>query len=246
MTGAVLITGAGARLGRAMALRFAREGLDVALHYNTSAAGAETVAAEITAMGRNAVLLQADLSDLDACSGLVERALAALPHLIGLIHSASVFERDSLATMDAEFFHHQMRINAEAPLFLSQAFWRGTPGKGWIITMIDAKIRQLTPEFFSYTLSKLALEDVTRMLAMACAPKTRVNAIAPGLILRSGAQTDAQFEAVHDRNPLQRGPTSADICDMAVMLAGAEGTTGAIVTVDGGSHFYSPGHPKNS
>lgn len=244
--GAVLVTGAGARLGKAMALRFAREGHDVALHYNMSDDGAREAAAEVRATGREAVLLQADLSDLDACAILVRRALDALPHLTGLINSASVFDRDSLDTMTPGFHRRQMRINAEAPLFLGQSFWQGIVGNGWILNMIDTKVNQITPEFFSYTLSKLALEDGTRMLAMACAPKVRVNAIAPGLILRSGAQTDAQFAAVHDRNPLQRGPTVEDICDMAVTLAGARATTGQIVAVDGGRHFYSPGHPQNS
>ncbi len=246
MTGAVLVTGAGARLGKAMAVRFAQEGYDVALHYNTSDTGAQEAAAAIRAAGREAVLLRADLADLDACADLVSHALDALPHLSGLVNSASVFERDSLGTMTEDFYRRQMRINAEAPLFLGQAFWRGIAGEGWIINMIDAKIRQITAEFFSYTLSKLALEDGTRMLAMACAPKVRVNAIAPGLILRSGAQTDAGFEAVHACNPLRRGSTVDDICDMAAMLAGARATTGQIVTVDGGAHFYSPGHPQNS
>lgn len=246
MTGAVLITGAGARLGKAMAVRFAQNGYDIALHYNTSDTGATDAAETIRGMGREAVLLQADLTDLEACAGLLEHARSELPHLNGLINSASVFDRDSLATMTPEFFHRQMRINAEAPLFLGQAFWQGIAGQGWIINMIDAKVRQITAEFFSYTLSKLALEDGTRMLALACAPKVRVNAIAPGLILRSGAQTDAQFEAVHACNPLRRGSTVEDICDMAITLAQARATTGQIVTVDGGAHFYSPGHPQNS
>lgn len=266
MTGAVLVTGAGARLGAAMARRFAGEGHDIALHYNTSDDGARAVAADVEAAGRRAVPLQADLSSPDACADLVARARDALPGLNGLVNSASVFERDTLATMTPDFLRRQMRVNAEAPLYLTQALWRSAenatpspPGMtggndaedaghedGWVLNMIDSKVRQLTPEFFSYTLSKLALEDATRMLAMACAPRLRVNAIAPGLILRSGAQTDAQFEALHDRNPLQRGPTVEDICDMAVMLAGARGTTGQVVTVDGGRHFYSPGHPQNT
>ncbi len=245
MTSAVLITGAGARLGKAVALRFAQEGCDIALHYNTSDAGARDAAETIREMGREAVLLQADLSDPEACAALVQRAIDALPHLNGLINSASVFERDCLATMEADFFRTHMRVNAEAPLFLGQAFWRGIAGEGWILNLIDSKVRQITPEFFSYTLSKLALEDVTRMLAMACAPKVRVNAIAPGLVLRSGAQSDADFERVHDLNPLKHGPRIEDICDMAVTLANARATSGQIVTVDGGRHFYSPKEPRN-
>ena len=246
MTPAILITGAGARLGKALALHFAREGHDIALHYNTSDEGARETADAIHAMGRKTALLQADLSDPDACAALITRAHDAFPHLTGLINSASVFERDTLATMTADLLREQMAVNAEAPLFLGQAFHRAIDREGWIINLLDAKVFQTTPEFFSYTLSKLALVQVTEMLAMACAPKIRVNGIAPGLVLRSGAQTDADFERVHDRNPLQRGPTEADICDMAVTLANACATSGQIVAVDGGRHFYSPSHAQNT
>ena len=243
---AILVTGAGARLGKALALRFAREGHDIALHYNTSDTGAREAATTIESMGRRAILLQADLGSAQACADLVAQAHDALPALTGLVNSASVFERDRLDTMDPAFLRRHMAINAEAPLLLSQAFHRTIDGSGWIINLLDAKVFQTTPEFFSYTLSKLTLVQVTEMLAMACAPRVRVNGIAPGLILRSGAQTDADFERVHDRNPLQRGPTEGDICDMAVTLANARATSGQIVAVDGGRHFYSPSHAQNT
>lgn len=246
MTSPILITGAGARLGKALALHFAREGHDIALHYNTSDAGAREAASAIEAMGRRTALLQADLSDPAACAALVTRAYEAFPTLTGLINSASVFERDTLDTMTVDFLRQQMSVNAEAPLFLGQAFWQTIDGDGWIINLLDSKVFQTTPEFFSYTLSKLALVQVTEMLAMACAPKVRVNGIAPGLVLRSGAQTDADFERVHDLNPLKHGPTEAEICNMALTLARAASTSGQIIAVDGGRHFYSPSHAQNT
>ncbi len=246
MTPAILITGAGARLGKALALRFAREGHDIALHYNTSDTGAYQVASAIEAMGRKATLHQADLSDSKACTALIAQAHDAFPNLTGLINSASVFERDTLDTMDVDFLRNQMSINAEAPLFLGQAFWQTIDTSGWIINLLDAKVFQTTPEFFSYTLSKLALVQVTEMLAMACAPKVRVNGIAPGLVLRSGNQTDADFERVHDLNPLKHGPTEQEICDMALTLARSNATSGQIIAVDGGRHFYSPSHAQNT
>jgi len=123
---------------------------------------------------------------------------------------------------------------------LTQALWNTISGSGWVLNLIDSKINQITPAFFSYSLSKLALEDVTRMTARACAPKLRVNAIAPGLVLRSGNQTDADFERVHDQVPLERGPSAEDIAEMSLALANASSTTGQIVTVDGGLSFYSP------
>jgi len=156
------------------------------------------------------------------------------------VHSASVFERDRFGEVNRDFLTRQNRVNAEAALFLTQALWNGIDGPGWVVNLIDAKIDQITPAFFSYTLSKLALEDVTRMTARACAPKLRVNAVAPGLVLRSGKQTDADFEAAHHDNPLKRGPDPADIANMVLALATAESITGQIVAVDGGSSFYSP------
>ncbi len=244
-TKAVLVTGAGKRLGRALALRFAREGYDVALHYNGSGQAAEEVAREIESLGRRAVTLKADLRDLDAAPALIAKAHHAFPYLTGLVNSASVFERDNLETMSVEFFREQMRVNAETPLFLSQEFWRAVDGPGWILNMIDCKIFQLTPDYFSYTLSKMALENVTRLLAMGCAPKLRVNAIAPGVVLRSGPQTEEQFQAMHNRTPVGKGPTADEICDVAVMLSNAPSTSGQIIAVDGGRHFYSPAVMKD-
>lgn len=243
---AVLVTGAGKRLGRAFALRFAREGYDVALHYHSSDAGARETQAEIEAMGRTAVLVKADLDDPDTCAPLVADAVAALPGLCALVNSASVFEYDRFATATRAFYGTQMRVNAESPMLLTQALWRTIDGPGWVVNIIDCKVFQTTPEFFSYTLSKLALEDVTRMTAMACAPKLRVNAVAPGLVLRSGNQTDADFELAHHQNPLKRGPMVEDICNTAVMLAHTPSMTGQIVAVDGGRHFYSPSHAENN
>lgn len=223
-----------------MALAFVNEGYDIAIHCNTSVGSAEALAEQIEAAGRRATVHQADLADLGAAPPLVASAAEAHEGLCGLIHSASTFERDEFGAVDPVFWSRQMRVNTEAPLFLTQAFHAAVTGPGWVLTMLDSKVRQTTPAFFSYTASKLLLAELTTLLAKACAPKLRVNGIAPGLILRSGQQTDAQFAAVHHANPMERGPTEGDICQMAVALAKAEATTGMIVTVDGGRHFYSP------
>lgn len=240
MTRAVLITGGAQRLGRAIALRFAAEGRDIAIHYRGSEQEAVALRDEILALGPRAEVYQADLGDPEQSDALIPRVMADFPALEGLVNSASVFERDKFGDVTREFLHDQTRINAEAPLFLTQALWKACEGKGWVLNLIDSKISQITPAFFSYTLSKLALEDVTRMTARACAPKLRVNAIAPGLVLRSGNQTDDEFARVHDQVPMEQGPTVDDIASMAVTLAGAPSTTGQIVTIDGGLSFYSP------
>ena len=236
----VLITGGAQRLGRSIALRFGAAGYDIAIHYRSSHEDAQALCEELRALGCRSEIYQADLADPDQTDALIPAVFADFPALEGLVNSASVFERDAFGAVTREFLHGQSRVNAEAPFFLTQALWNTISGQGWALNLIDSKINQITPAFMSYTLSKLALEDVTRMTARACAPKLRVNAIAPGLVLRSGNQTDADFERVHDQTPLQRGPVAEDIADMALHLAQARSTTGQIVTVDGGLSFYSP------
>jgi len=240
MTRSILITGGAKRLGRAVALHFAAEGYDIAIHYRGSEAEAKLVRDDVARLGQRAELYQADLHDPDQTDALLPRVLADFPDLEGLVNSASVFDRDKFGGITREFLHGQARINAEAPLMLTQAFWNLGADGGWVLNLIDSKVDQITPAFISYTLSKLALVDVTRMTARACAPKLRVNAIAPGLVLRSGKQTDEEFAQVHDQVPLQKGPTAEDIAKMVLNLANAPSTTGQIITVDGGLSFYSP------
>lgn len=236
----ILVTGGAQRLGRAIALRFAAKGHDIAVHYRSSGDEALCVRDEIIALGRRAGVYKADLADPEQTDALIPQVVADFPDLEGLVNSASVFDRDKFGSVSRDFLHGQARVNVEAPLFLTQAFWKAASAPGWVLNLIDSKVGQITPAFFSYTLSKLALEDVTRMTARACAPKLRVNAIAPGLVLRSGNQTDEEFARVHDQVPLARGPSADDIAAMAVALAQAPSTTGQIVTVDGGLSFYSP------
>jgi len=236
----VLITGGAQRLGRSIALRFAAAGYDIAIHYNSSRDDAAALSEQLSSSGCRSKTYQADLSDAAQTDALIPNVIADFPNLEGLVNSASVFERDKFGAVTRAFLHGQSRVNAEAPFFLTQALWNAISGQGWVLNLIDSKVNQITPAFMSYTLSKLALEDVTRMTARACAPKLRVNAIAPGLVLRSGNQTDADFERVHDQTPLQRGPVAEDIAEMALNLANAATTTGQIVTVDGGLSFYSP------
>ena len=238
--GAVLVTGGAKRLGRAVALRLADEGWDIAIHYNRSSGDAEAVAAEIQSKGRRAEIFQADLDDPAACAGLIAQAAQSLPNLEGLVNSASVFAPDMLDTMEPGFLRNQAAVNAEAPLYLTQALMKVIDRRGWVFNFIDCKVFNLSPDFFSYTLSKLALENVTRMCAMACAPKLRVNGIGPGLVLPSGGQSQAEFDAEHDQIPLRQGPTPDEIAHWVVALARSPSATGQIIAVDGGRHFYTP------
>ncbi len=244
-----LVTGAGARLGRAMAVYLAGRGYDVAVHYATSAEGAEDTADMIRAKGRQAVTLQADLLDEDATRGLVPAAMAALGGPITcLINNASIFEYDSLKSATRRSWDRHMESNLRAPFVLTQAVAAALPesivdthgealAQGLIVNMIDQRVRKLTPEFMTYTLAKMGLWALTRTAAQALAPGARVNAIGPGPTLQGHRQTDEHFARQRKLTPLRRGASAAEITAALGYLLDAPGVTGQLICVDGGQHL---------
>ena len=236
---AALITGAARRIGRAIATHLAGEGWDIAIHFNTSRGDALSLEQEVTHKGAACRLYAADLNEQDAATLLVEQCVADFPHACLLVNSASVFKRDTIATLSPSLWDEHLRINALAPILLTRAFHRLSAAQNCVINMLDQKVANATPDFFSYTISKLALHNATRMLAMSLWPKTRVNGIAPGIVLRSGDQTEAQFRAVHNRTPLGIGPSLQEICRAAVLLADTPSITGQVITIDGGRHLLN-------
>lgn len=245
----VLITGAAQRLGRAMALAVAERGHRLALHYNTSAAPALALAEQIRAAGGEAEAVQADLSDPDAVAGLVAAAAAALGPITVLINNASAFENDSAETMTPAGWRQHLVVNTEAPVFLAQSFAAALPveAEGLIVNMLDEAVLRPGPTYFSYTVSKAALAAATEMLAQALAPRIRVNAIAPGLILNSGHPTQEAFERAHRNTLLGRGPGADAIAHALLYLMEADTVTGQTLYVDAGKHLmqhhkYLPTH----
>ena len=180
---AALITGAARRIGRAIATHLAGEGWDIAIHFNTSRGDALSLEQEVTHKGAACRLYAADLNEQDAATQLVEQCVADFPHACLLVNSASVFKRDTIATLSPSLWDEHLRINALAPILLTRAFHRLSAAQNCVINMLDQKVANATPDFFSYTISKLALHNATRMLAMSLWPKTRVNGIAPGIVL---------------------------------------------------------------
>ncbi|MCG7621916.1 SDR family oxidoreductase [Epibacterium sp. Ofav1-8] len=244
-----LVTGAGKRLGRAMALALAEDGYDVAVHYASSeAAAAETVAA-IRHTGRRAVALQADLLQDAETSRLLPRAADALGGPITcLVNNASIFEEDSLETVTRDSWDRHMQSNLRAPVLLLQALAaqalpprRDTAGEplsgAVVINMIDQRVRKLTPQFMSYTLAKSALWTLTQTAAQALAPQIRVNAIGPGPTLQGPRQTAADFAAQRASTPLQRGAGTQEIVAALRYLVSAPAVTGQLICVDGGQHL---------
>jgi NAD(P)-dependent dehydrogenase (short-subunit alcohol dehydrogenase family) len=184
-------------------------------------------------------LYAADLSDPAAADRLAEECMRDFPHASLLVNSASIFKKDTVATLSPSLWEEHLHINALSPILLTRAFHRLGKGQNCVINMLDQKVTGVTPDFFSYTISKLALHNATRMLAMSLWPKTRVNGIAPGLVLRSGDQTEEQFRQVHNRTPLGVGPSLPEICRAVALLAETPSITGQVITIDGGRHCSS-------
>ena len=234
-----LVTGAGKRIGRAIALGLAAAGWDVAVHYRGSDAGARATAAAIEAMGRRAVVLQCDLADEAAVRALLGRAIDALGPIGCVVNNASLFEFDSAEQFSPAALAAHMQSNVAAPILLAQALHAATPagGQACVINLLDQKLYNMNPDFLSYTLSKAALHTATTMLAQALAPTVRVVGVAPGLTMVSGEQTEAGFDKAHQATPLGRSSTPQDVVDAVCYLAGARAITGTTLVVDGGQHL---------
>lgn len=241
----VLITGAARRIGRALALGFAARGWDVAVHYGESREAADEVVAEITALGRRAVALQAELGDEAQVERLLPDCIAALGRPACIVNNASRFEEDTAYNVGYELLLKLTAMNLGAPLVLARMLFDATPEaartdesqRGVVINVLDQKLYNMNPDYLSYTLSKAALQTATVALAQALAPKVRVVGLAPGLTLQSGDQTQDGFEAAHRTTPLGRASRPGDIVAAALYLADAAGVTGTTLVVDGGQHL---------
>jgi NAD(P)-dependent dehydrogenase (short-subunit alcohol dehydrogenase family) len=244
-----LVTGAGKRLGRAMALYLADRGFDVAVHYASSEDAANEVVAQIKSMGRNAVALQANLLEIDAMEGLLPAAVDALGGPITcLVNNASIFEYDTLSSATRDNWDRHMNSNLRAPFVLSQAMAaQGLQAEvdetgeqiatGLIVNMLDQRVRKLTPEFMTYTLAKMGLWAMTQTTAQALAPMVRVNAIGPGPTLKGSRQSQAHFDGQRAATILKRGANASDIIAALGYFLDAPGVTGQLLCVDGGQHL---------
>ncbi|MDE4174475.1 SDR family oxidoreductase [Phaeobacter sp. PT47_59] len=244
-----LVTGAGKRLGRAMAIELARHGYNVGVHYATSRSEAEETAAAIRALGRRAELLQADLLDEEGAAALLPAAATALGGPVTcLVNNASIFEHDSIETATRESWDRHFGSNLRAPFLLIQAMAaqgiaqpvdaQAEPQAwGLVVNMIDQRVRRLTPEFVSYTLAKSALWTLTQTAAQALAPGIRVNAIGPGPTLQGPRQSAEQFARQRASTVLRRGANLEDITAALGYLLAAPAVTGQLICVDGGQHL---------
>lgn len=235
-----LITGAARRIGRAIALDLARHGWAVGIHYRSSRGDAEALIAEIAAAGGRAAALQADLANPKDVAGLLPAcadALGAPPSC--LVNNASEFLLDSIETLADDLWDTHLTINLKVPVFLAQSMVRLLPPdvEGNIVNIIDQRVWKLTPDFFSYTISKAGLWTATQTLAQALAPRIRVNAIGPGPVLQSVHQTPADFDAEQQSTLLRRGPSPQEIANAVRFILATPSMTGQMIALDAGQHL---------
>ncbi len=234
-----LVTGAGDRLGRALAIGLAQRGFKVAVHYRTSESGAHETARLIQANGGTAEIIQADLSNWSIAQALARDAENLVGPLGVLINSASLFEDDAIETLTEESWRAHMAANLEGPIALAQAFAAQLPedATGDIINIVDQRVLRPNPRFFSYSLSKAALHAATTTLAQALAPRIRVNAIGPGPTMRNIRQSEEDFAKQAGATNLGHGAEPDDIVRAASYLLDSEAVTGQMIAVDGGQHL---------
>ena len=234
-----LITGAARRIGRAIALELAKGGWQVAIHYRHSRTDAEALAAEIKKNGGQAIALAGDLGRLEDVERLIPRAAELLGAPTCLINNASEFQPDTATNLTEATWNTHLDINLKAPVFLARSLARHLPAgaTGNVINIIDQRVWRLTPDFFSYTISKAGLWTATRTLAQTLAPRVRVNAIGPGPVLRSVHQTEAEFAAEVNSTILKRGPTPSEVAAAVKFILEAPAMTGQMIALDGGQHL---------
>lgn len=236
MSQTVLITGAAQRIGRALALDFARSGFDICVHYHHSGQEAQTLANEIHQLGQKAYLVCADLSKEDEVQQIFPTLLEQVKTISVLINNASTFKYDKVNSATRESWDYHLEPNLRAPFLLSQVFAEQTE-LGLIINLIDQRVWNLTPHYITYTLSKYGLWGLTQTMALALAPRIRVNAIGPGPTLRNVHQSEEQFAQQCRNTPLQRGASLGEICAAARFFVEAPSVTGQMIAVDGGQHL---------
>ncbi|HQR86889.1 MAG: short-chain dehydrogenase [Burkholderiales bacterium 35-55-47] len=239
-----LITGGSVRLGREIGLAFARAGWNVACHYNHSETQAHALCAELRALGVDALAVQGELEDEASCQSIFDTTVAITGTALQcVVNNASLFVPDEGADFDEAQALAQIKVNLMAPMRFGKwmavlhADGAAAHTKPSVIHVLDQKVFNLNPDYFSYTLSKLALERAVSLQAQSLAPTLRVNAVAPGLMYLSGPQTQDNFNRAASANLLRQPINPADVASSVVFLAGNASITGTTVRVDNGQHL---------
>jgi len=239
-----LITGGSVRLGREIGLAFAHAGWNVACHYNHSEAQAHALCAELRTLGVDALAVPGDLEDEASCQSIFDTTAAITGTALQcVVNNASLFVPDEGADFDEAQALAQIKVNLMAPMRFGKwmaalhANQTAPQSKPSMVHVLDQKVFNLNPDYFSYTLSKLALERAVSLQAQSLAPTLRVNAVAPGLMYLSGPQSQDNFNRASQVNLLRQPINPADVASSVVFLAGNASITGTTVRVDNGQHL---------
>jgi len=244
--GVALVTGAADRIGATIAKALAAAGWKVVVHYRSSAAAADATVADIRAAGGDAAMVRADLAKRRQRSKLVVNAGKAFGPLTLLVNNASLFERDAANDLDEAVWDAHFAVHAEAPAFLARDFAAQLPpgADGNIINIVDERVLDLSPAFFSYTLSKSVLWTMTRTLAQSLAPRIRVNAIGPGPTLAPPGVSSAGYRRRQKQLPLQHGADAEEIAAGVLAILSLPSMIGQMLVLDGGQHLEWPDRRK--
>jgi pteridine reductase len=237
LEGAVaLVTGAGTRIGQAIAIGLAQSGCDVAIHYHGSAKGAEETARAVRSASRRAELLPADLTDAAAARGLADRAARALKRLDVVINSAAIMVREPVETVTPESWDATLDLNLRAMFFVSQgAVPHLRRAKGKIVNIADIAGMEPWPAYVPHCVSKAGVIMLTKALARALAPDVAVNGVAPGAVLLPEDWDEQAREHIRTTTPLERlGSPDDVVAAVRFLLAGTDYVTGTVLVVDGG------------
>ena len=239
----VLITGAAKRIGHIIALEMAKAGWDIAVHYGRSLEEAEKTVALIESMGRKAISIQADLANESEVEHVIPICIKELGVPDCVVNNASIFEYDDPSTINYELLTQMLAINLAAPLVLTKRYaeaLKEQPNKkGLVVHVLDQKLDNLNPDFFSYTLSKAGLDSALKMQAMFFAPQLRIMGVAPGITLTSGDQSLEGYQEAQSGVLLGHSSTPEDIAQAIIYLNQAKALTGSTLYVDGGQHLQS-------
>jgi pteridine reductase len=230
MSSLALVTGAAHRLGKTFALTLARLGYDILLHYYSAEDEALQTQTEIESLGRRVTLIQADLTDSEQIQSLVSN----FESLDILVNSAAFMPSGNVDALSIENWDTSLDLNLRAPFLLAQSASKKMNNGGLIVNVTDVGAQKAWSRYPSYTVSKAALESLTRLLARALAPKIRVNAIAPGFVLQSEIVPPEEWERLIKRVPLQRPARTDEIASALEFLLKNEYVTGQVIVVDGG------------
>ena len=236
----VLVTGAAKRLGREIALALAAGGWRVAVHYRHSIEDAAKTVADCASLAGAAELFCCDLEDETAVCNLLPQVSRHFGQVDAVVNNASTFEHDSAASFSFAALEKHMRSNTGAAIALAQALHAHVVARqatGAVVNLLDQKLWNQNPDFFSYTLSKAALEAASTMLAIALAPQVRVVGVAPGLTLTSHLLSEEKFAALHKLSPLGRSSSPADVAATVKFALENASMTGTTLLVDGGQHL---------